>query len=172
MIVPKADRYRWVGRRTDAEGLVLAKVRQAPVASSWDPLPVEWIAETKDRPRCDFPVFHPIVRCISNRACEAIDSFFSGNVELLALQGLSSEYVGIHCIRWLDEAVNFDGVDQSRVNINSTLFVPTLRAEAIGEHDIFGVKELITKVFVSEKVRQVVESHQLVGCEFHRVPHC
>ena len=171
MMVPEADRYQWVGRSTNAEGLVLANVRQGPVASTWNPLSVEWLAETRDRPHCDFPIFHPIVRCISNRACEALGWQLRGSMELLPLQGLAGEYVGAHCIRWLDAAC-FDGIDLNRVSVNSTLFVPTLRAESIDGNDIFGIREMITKVFVSEKVRQIIESNELVGCEFHRVPLC
>ena len=168
-MVPKADRYRWVTRSTNAEGLVLANVKQGPVASTWNPSSVEWLAETRNRPYCDFPIFHPIVRCFSNRTCKALGLYLRGSMELLPLHGLAGEYVGAHCIRWLDAAC-FDGIDLNRVSVHSTLFVPTLKAELIGENDIFGVKEMITKVFVSGKVRQIVELNQLVGCEFHRVP--
>lgn len=169
MIVPEANRYRWLGRRTDAAGLVLAKVRYAPVAASWNALPVEWLPETEGRPACDFPIFHPIVRCISQRACLALEPFFAGSVEILPLEGAGGEYVGIHCIRWLD-AADLSGVDQGRTSIHSTMFSPTLRASAIEGHDIVGVTEMIAKIFVSERVRRVVQEQQLTGLEFHPVP--
>lgn len=169
MVVPEVDMYRWVGRTSDAEGLMLAKVRHAPVADSWSPVAIDWVPETKNRLVCDFPIFHPIVRCCSRRASEVLSGFLTNNVELLPLVGLDDEYVGIHCINWLDGAhVRFDRDD----NIHSTMYLPTLRRQSVAGCEVFGVREMVTKLFVSARFRDAVIAHQLTGLEFHEVPLC
>jgi hypothetical protein len=166
------DRYRWVGGRTDADGAVLVRVRYASVAPTWRPVSVEWIPETIRRPTCDFPIFYSIVRCFSRRAIQVLASYIDGGLEVLAVDGLDDAYVGVHCIRWIEGAVNLEGVDQDRVSIHSTAFVPTLRSKAIEGFDVFGAPEVVTKLFVSERFKAAVESNGLVGLEFREVPLC
>lgn len=168
MIVPEANRYRWLGWREDASGLALARVRYESVASTWKPLLVEWLPETAERSTCDFPIFHPVVRCMSKDAWIELSSLLKGGVEILPLNGVRDQYVGFHCVRWLDAADRV-GLERDRDEIHSTLFTPLLRSDAISGYDIFGVRDLVTKIFVSERVRSVVEERKLTGIEFHPV---
>lgn len=94
----------------------MARVRHAPVAASWKPIGVEWLPETKDRRICDFTNFTPIVRCMSKRAARMLHPFLAGNVELLALEGVG-DYVGIHCVNWVD-AADLRDVDQDGTSIH------------------------------------------------------
>ena len=61
------------------------------------------------------------------------------------------------------------GVDQDKVSIHSTSFVPRINAKVLGSHDVFGVLEMVTKVFVSERFRDLVERQGLVGLQFREV---
>jgi hypothetical protein len=168
----EVDRYRWVGRRTEADGAALVRVRHAPVAATWQPVGIDWVPETKRRPTCDFPVFYSIVRCFSRRALAALSTCIEGGVEVLQLDGLGGDYVGVHCIRWIEGAANLTGVDQGKVSIHSANFVPRLNAKEVAGFDIFGVPEMITKLFVSERFKDAVEQHGLVGLEFREVDLC
>lgn len=172
LVDEEVDRYRWVGRITDEDGASLVRVRHSPVAATWRPIGVEWIPETRRRPTCDFPIFYSTVRCLSRRALESLSSCISGGLEVLPLDGLEDAYVGVHCIRWLEGAANLDGVDQDKVSIHSANFVPCLKAKAIDGYDLFGVPEMITKLFVSERFKDAVEQHGLVGFRFREVPLC
>ncbi|WP_442952986.1 double-CXXCG motif protein [Paucibacter sp. B51] len=172
LVDEEVDRYRWVGRLTEEDGANLVRVRYSPVASTWRPIGVEWIPETKRRPTCDFPIFYSTVRCFSRRALEALASCINGGLEVLPLDGLDDAYVGVHCIRWLEGAANLEGVDQDKVSIHSANFVPRLEAKAIERYDLFGVPEMITKLFVSERFKNAVEQNGLVGFRFREVPLC
>lgn len=143
-----------------------------PVAATWHPVGVEWIPETKKRAICDFPIFYSIVRCFSRRALQALLPYVEGGLEVLPLDGLDDAYVGMHCIRWIEGAANLDGVDQNRVSIHSTAFVPRLHAKPVDGLDVFGVPEMVTKLFVSERFKNAVELHGLVGLEFREVELC
>ena len=166
------NRYRWVGRRTDADGAVLVRVRYSAVAASWQPVGVNWVRETRSMPTCDFPTFYSIVRCFSRRALQALSALIEGGLEVLPLAGLADAYVGIHCIRWVEGAANLEGIDQDQVSINSINFVPRLNAKAVDGFDVFGVPEMITKLFVSERFKVAVEQHRLVGFQFREVELC
>lgn len=168
----EVDRYRWVGRLAEEDGAVLVKVRHKPVASSWRPVAVHWIPKTMNRPTCDFPIFYSTVRCFSRRALESLSTHMEGGLEVLPLEGLNDEYVGVHCIRWLEGASNLAGIDQDKVSIHSSNFIPTLRATAVDGYDLFGVPEMISKLFVSEHFKEAVEAHGLVGFRFREVPLC
>lgn len=172
LIDSELDRYRWVGRRKEADGAALVRVRHAPVAATWQAVGIEWVTETRSRPTCDFPVFYSTVRCFSRRALAALSTCIEDGVEILQLDGLGGEYVGVHCIRWIDGAANLIGVNQDKVSIHSSNFVPRLNAEAVANFDIFGTPEMITKLFVSEKFKYAVEKHDLVGLEFREVDLC
>jgi hypothetical protein len=172
MIVPQVDLYRWVGGRTEADGAILSRVRHASVGATWRPVNVEWIPETSRRLTCDFPIFYAFIRCFSRRALDVLAPYVKEGLEVLALNGLDGAYVGIHCIRWVEGASNLEGVDQDRISIHSTLFVPRLRAKAIEGLDVFGVHEMPVKLFVSERFKTAVESNGLIGLDFHEVPLC
>jgi hypothetical protein len=172
LIDSEVDRYRWVGRRTDADGAALVRVRHAPVAATWQPVGIEWVPETKRRPTCDFPIFYSIVRCFSRRALQALSACIEGGLEVLPLDGLDDAYVGVHCIRWVEGAANLIGVDQDKVSIHSANFVPRMNAKALGSYDVFGVPEMITKLFVSERFKDLVERQGLVGLQFREVALC
>lgn len=150
------------------DGLTLAKVRRDPVLSFWEPMEVEWIPETINRQACDFPIFHPVVRCMSQRASDGLGALFSSGVEFLPLVGLGGDYVGFHCINWLDVA-DLSRVDELKFSINSTMFVPSIRATEAAGHDVFGDFRLITKIFVSDKARQSIVKSGFKGLEFHKV---
>jgi hypothetical protein len=122
-----------------------------------------------DRPVCDFPIFYSIVRCFSHRAVEALLPYIKGTLELLPLDGLEDAYVGVHCIRWIEDAADLEGVDQNRISIHSSTFVPKLYAKSVAGLDVFGVPEMITKLSVSERFKNAVESNELVGLEFREV---
>lgn len=166
MIDSVVDHYRWVGRRTDEDGAALVRVRHAAVAATWQPVGIEWVPETRRRPICDFPVFYSIVRCFSRRALEALSPCIEGGIEVLQLDGLDGLYVGIHCTRWIAGGANLSGIDQQRVSIHSASFVPCLNAKAVAGYDIFGLPEMITKLFVSQHFKDVVEQQGLLGLEF------
>jgi hypothetical protein len=167
----ETDQYRWVGRRTDADGAALVRVRHAAVAAAWHAVGIEWIPETQLRAICDFPMFYSIVRCFSERAVKVLAPYIDGGLELLPLDGLDGRYVGVHCIRWIEGAVNLEGVDQRRVSIHSFNFVPQLSESALKDcGDVFGVPELITKLFVSDRFKAAVEQHGLIGLQFREVP--
>lgn len=172
LVDSEVDRYRWVGRRTEADGAALVRVRHAPVAATWQPVGIEWVPETKRRPSCDFPIFYSIVRCISRRALHALSAYIETGLEVLPLDGLDDAYVGVHCTRWLEGAANLAGVDQDKTSIHSANFVPRLNAKAVAGYDVFGVPEMITKLFVSERFKDVVEQHELVGLQFKEVTLC
>ena len=91
---------------------------------------------------------------------------------MLPLDGLDDAYVGVHCIRWIDGAANLAGVDQDKLSIHSANFVPRLNAKAIAGYDVFGVPEMITKLFVSERFKDAVEQNGLVGLQFREVELC
>ena len=91
---------------------------------------------------------------------------------MLPLDGLDDAYVGVHCTRWLEGAANLAGVDQDKTSIHSANFVPRLNAKAVAGYDVFGVPEMITKLFVSERFKDVVEQHELVGLQFKEVTLC
>ena len=167
MAVPQADNYRWVGRRYDSDGLVLTTVRTEPVSAWWKPLPVEWLPETIRRPMCDFPIFHPIVRCISKRAASVLTPFSEGSLEFLPLLGLSDEYVSIHCIEWKQGLIAEH--DDPSISIHSTLYAPRLERATVSGSDIFGVLPLVAKLFVSQPVKDAIEQAQLTGLDFHPV---
>ena len=167
MAVPKADHYRWVGRESEADGAALSKVRKAPVAAAWSPVNVSWLSETANRPSCDFPIFHPVVRCISQRAAEVLEPFIQGSLELLPINGLGGEYVGIHCIRWA-EALVPQALPRS-TSIHSTLYTPRLVLSAVAGLEIFGVEPMVTKLFVSPAVKAAVEAAGLTGLDFYPV---
>lgn len=167
MVVPEANRYRWLGRRSDDDGLTLARIRHAPVAASWLPIDVEWLPETQGRPLCDFPIFTPIVRCMSLRAATALQPFLSGNVELLPLRG-EEGYLGFHCINWLD-AADLVGINPDRTSIHSTMFVPKLKAHVISSQHVFSVPQMIAKLFVSSEVERAIRESSLTGLEFYEV---
>lgn len=167
MIVPSADSYRWVGRLTDEAGQVLAKVREAPVADSWKPLPVGWVPETRHRAVCDFPIFHPVVRCFSRRALAVLEPYCN-EVEFLALEGLEGGYVGVHCVSWIS-AADEKHIDRERIIVHSTLYVPPLLRSAVLGHHIFGVSGFIAKLFVSAAVRDKIEAAGISGAEFYPV---
>lgn len=163
------DKYRWIGRRTEADGGVLARVRYAPVLDGWRPIGIVWVPETMGRSVCDFPIFYSIVRCFSHRAIEALLPYIKGALEVLPLDGLDDAYAGVHCIRWVEGAADLEGVDQSRISIHSSAFVPKLHAQSVAGLDVFGVPEMITKLFVSERFKNAVESAKLAGLEFREV---
>lgn len=163
------DSFRWVGRRTEADGSALVRVRQAPVATSWKPVGVAWVPETRLLMECDFPVFYSIVRCFSQHAIRSLSGFIDGGLEVLALDGLDGRYVGVHCVRWIEGAVDLQGIDLAKVSIHSNNFLPRLRADPVQGYDIFGVPEMITKLFVSERFKEAVEQCGLVGFEFREV---
>lgn len=167
MAVPQADNYRWVGRRYDSDGLVLATVRTDPVAVWWKPVPVEWLPETIRRPTCDFPIFHPIVRCISKRAESVLAPFSECSLEFLPVVGLSDEYVAIHCIKWQQGLIAEP--DDPRISIHSTLYAPQLERATVSGSHIFGVLPLVAKLFVSQAVKDAIEQAQLTGLDFHPV---
>lgn len=168
----EVDHYRWVGTHKEEDERILVRVRYAPVAPTWRSIGVEWIPETKRRAACDFPIFYSIVRCFSRRALEALAFCTSGGLEVLSLNGLDDAYVGVHCIRWLEGAANLDGIDQDEVSIHSANFVPRLHAKAMQGFDVFGVPEMITKLFVSERFKAAVEQNGLVGFRFREVALC
>jgi hypothetical protein len=163
------DRFRWVGGRTEADAAALVRVRQPPVSASWKPVGVAWVPETARRLECDFPVFYSIVRCFSQQAVQTLSGFIDGGLEVLALDGLDGRYVGVHCIRWIEGAADLRAVDQAKVSIHSTNFLPRLWAGAVQGHDIFGVPEMIAKLFVSERFKDTVEQCGLVGFKFQEV---
>jgi hypothetical protein len=167
MAVPKADQYRWVGRDSEADGARLTKVRVAPVSASWLPVNVSWAPETISRPSCDFPIFHPIVRCISLRAAEVLRPFAQGNLELLPINGLGSKYIAAHCIRWVEAMVPKALSDGE--SIHSTLYAPRLSRSVVVGLDLFGVDPMVAKLFVSPAVKFAVESAGLTGLEFYPV---
>lgn len=168
MAVPSADLYKWVGWNSEKSGAQLAKVREAPVADHWSPMSVHWVPETKNRLECDFPIFHPVVRAISNNAVNALGGFFGQAIEFLPISGIDERYQAFHCTNWIDAAV-LDGVDQSKVSIQSTLFVPRLRSDAIFDAEIFGVQGFVAKLFVSSDVRDRVINSGLTGLDFYEV---
>jgi hypothetical protein len=172
MIDSEPNRYRWLGRRNPAAGAALVRVRQASVAATWQPVGVEWVPETSRRPACDFPIFYSIVRCFSRRALAALSTCIEGGVEVLGLDGLEGDYAGVHCIRWIEGAADLSGIDPSKVSIHSANFVPRLKAHAVAGYDIFGVPEMITKLFVGERFKDAVERNGLVGLEFKEVELC
>lgn len=172
MVDCEIDRFRWIAPQTRAEGSRLAQVGLVPVSATWKPVSVEWARGTKRRPICDFPIFYSIVRCFSRRALEALSPYTEGALEALPLDGLDDAYVAVHCIRWLDCAANFTGVDQDRISIFSVNFVPRLNAEAVADHDLFGVPEIRTKLFVSEHFKNAVERNGLIGLQFREVELC
>lgn len=163
------NKYRWVGPRSDSDGAMLVRVRHASVAAGWHPVGVQWVPETISRPDCDFPIFYSVVRCFSRKALQILSPIIGDALEVLSLDGLDDRYVGIHCIRWVEGAANFEGVDQRRVSIHSAAFVPCLYSQLIVGLDVFGVPEMITKLFVSERFKLAVESHKLSGLEFKEV---
>ena len=167
MAVPKADVYRWIGRRSDADGDILSKVRTDPVAATWHPLNVAWLPETAERPTCDFPIFHPIVRCISQRAADVLAPFTEGSVELLAIQGLQESYVAAHCIQWVEALIPMPL--EPNMSIHSTNYIPRLKRSAVEDLEIFGVFPIVAKLFVSSSVKSAVESAGLTGLEFYPV---
>ncbi len=168
----EVDRYRWVGARTDVDGMTLVRVRHAPVAATWKAVGIDWVLETKRRPTCDFPIFYSIVRCFSRRVLHALSACIEGGLEVLPLDGLDDAYVGVHCIRWLEGAADLAGVDQDKVSIHSANFVPRLNAKAVQGYDVFGVPEMVTKLFVSERFKDVVEQHGFTGLQFREVTLC
>lgn len=172
LVDEEVDRYRWVGRLREEDGANLVRVRYSPVAATWSPVGVEWIAETKRRPTCDFPIFYSTVRCFSRRALELLAPYINGGLEVLPLKGLNDAYVGVHCICWLEGVANLEGVDQDKVSIHSASFVPHLNATVIQGYDIFGVPEMITKLFVSARFKDAVEQNGLVGFRFREVVLC
>jgi hypothetical protein len=121
------------------------------------------------RPTCDFPMFYSTVRCFSRRALESLAFCIKEGLEVLPLDGLADAYVGVHCIRWLDGAANLEGVDQNKVSIHSANFVPALNAKVVQGYDVFGVPEMITKLFVSERFKEAVEQNGLLGFRFREV---
>lgn len=163
------NRYRWVGPQSESDGAILVKVRYAPVEATWHPIGVQWVPETRDRPACDFPIFYSIVRCFSRRALQTLTPYIEGALEVLPLIGLGDTYAGVHCVRWVEGAANLEGVDQNRVSIHSSAFVPRLHSKLISGLDVFGVPEMITKLFVSDRFKRAVESHGLTGLEFREV---
>ena len=167
MAVPKVDHYRWVGRDSEADGAALAAVRMAPVAATWVPVNVSWLPETVDRPTCDFPVFHPVVRCVSRRAAEVLEPFSAGSLEFLPINGLGCGYVAVHCIHWVHALV--PEVLPPSASIHSALYTPRLTRSAVTGLDVFGVEPMVTKLFVSSRVRAAVEAAGLMGLEFHAV---
>lgn len=169
LVDEEVDRYRWVGRLTEEDGANLVRVRYSPVAATWCPVGVAWIPETNRRPTCDFPIFYSTVRCFSRRALELLAPCINGGLEVLPLKGLEDAYVGVHCIRWIEGAANLERVDQDKVSIHSANFVPRLNAKVIQGYDIFGVPEMITKLFVSERFKDTVEQNGLVGFRFREV---
>ena len=58
------------------------------------------------------------------------------------------------------------------MSIHSANFIPRLNATAVAGYDIFGVPEMITKLFVSERFKDAVERLGLVGLEFREVELC
>ena len=172
MVDCEIDRFRWIAPQTRAEGARLVQVGLAPVSATWKPVSVEWALGTKRRLICDFPIFYSIVRCFSRRALEALSPYTEGALEALPLDGLDDAYVAIHCIRWLDRAASFTGVDQDKISIFSFNFVPRLNAGAVAGHDVFGVPELRTKLFVSERFKDAVERNGLIGLQFREVELC
>jgi hypothetical protein len=165
---PQTDLFRWVTSTNDEDGRRLTAVRLNAVSASWVPMRVEWIPETAGRALCDFPIFHPFVKCISRRAADVLAEYLSGNVELLTLQGLAHQYVGYHCINWVD-AINLSGVDVKKISINSTLFVPRVSRRKAERHAVFGLPETPTKLFVSQQFKEAYDSEQLTGLDFVEV---
>lgn len=170
-VLPAVDRFRWVCRTDESLRRSLPAVRYEAVGATWAPLEVMWAPETIRHPSCDFPNLHPILNCMSIAVTEAIAPYLSESVELLALEGLGGNYTGVHCIRWID-AANLDGIDVDKISIYATSFVPTLKAEAIGNLDFFGVEGMVAKLFVSAQIKRLIEANGLTGCEFHPVPLC
>jgi hypothetical protein len=101
-----------------------------------------------------------------------LSACIEGGLEVLPLDGLDDAYVGVHCIRWVEGAANLIGVDQDKVSIHSANFVPRMNAKALGSYDVFGVPEMITKLFVSERFKDLVERQGLVGLQFREVALC
>jgi hypothetical protein len=52
------------------------------------------------------------------------------------------------------------------------MYLPTLRRQSVAGCEVFGVREMVTKLFVSARFRDAVIAHQLTGLEFHEVPLC
>jgi hypothetical protein len=100
---------------------------------------------------------------------QTLGDLIEGSLEVLALDGLEDRYVGVHCIRWIEGAADLRGVDQANLSIHSTSFLPRLWSNAVEGQDIFGVPEMITKLFVSERFKDAVEQGGLVGFEFREV---
>jgi hypothetical protein len=167
-----ADSYRWVGRRADVDGTAIVRVRHAPVAATWQTVGIEWVTGTEHRPTCDFPIFYSIVRCFSQRALRALSACTDGGLEVLTLNGLDGAYVGVHCVRWVEGAANLIGIDQNKVSIHSTTFVPCINAIAVEGFDVFGLPEMVTKLVVSERFKSIVEKQGLTGLQFREVALC
>jgi hypothetical protein len=166
LAVPKADSYRWIGRSSETDGRSLSKVRFDQVLPSWQKLSVGWVKETQERPPCDFPIFHPVVRACSLRAAEVLRNLAGDSIEFLPLKGLLGQYVGFHCTRWLDALAPDQGPTPS---IHSTLFVPRLRARNVLGECIFGVRPMVAKLFLSASVKDAICEAGLSGLEFHEV---
>ena len=78
------------------------------------------------------------------------------------------DYIGFHCINWL-EAADLEGVDQERFSIHSTRFVPRLKSEIVSSQHVFGVPQMIAKLFVSSTVKQEIEDSGFTGLDFYEV---
>lgn len=167
MVVPQIDRYRWLGGKSRAESAFLAKIRVNPIAPEWTPLPVSWVSGTEQRELSDFPIFHPIVRCMSKRALDVLGEALKDDVEFLPLNGVDGGYIGFHCTRWM-EVSDLSSVPKN-VSIHSTGFVPRFHKGKIVNSNAFADPRMVAKLFVSQRVKELVEDNNLSGLDFYNV---
>ena len=102
---------------------------------------------------------------MSRKAQRLLSAVIGDSAEFLELDGLGGEYVGFHCVEWID-CSDAEHLKSEYGSIHSAEFIPSLCLSKIEGRDLFGHPAMLTKLFVSSRFKEIVDLEGISGAQF------
>jgi hypothetical protein len=168
---PDAERYQWLTLTRESDFNILHDFRGAPVASTWQPLPAEWITEGKQRrkARSDFPILGS-TPTFSARAVDALLDVLVPFGELLPLTGEATGFF-VYNVTRIIPALDEEQSSLVRFDSGGIMMVSryVFHAARVREEVVFKVPNIHMTVFATEVLVRRAKEAGLTGFDLPAV---